>query len=213
MGAVLTAFYMFRLIFLTFFGPERIDPHVKEHLHESPRVMTVPLLILAFFSVVAGYVGLPVVFGKKADLFGRFLEPVIRLEHEAHLSISAEWLLILVSVAVALCGIYAAYVFYLKSPQTPHRLVGRFPAVYKLLSHKYYVDEAYGAVFVRPLINGSSAVYDHFDLGVIDGAVDGTAAAAGLAGKVLSAFQSGLVKDYALALLLGVALFLGYLLF
>jgi len=213
MGAVLTAFYMFRLVFLTFFGQERIEQQAKEHLHESPRVMTVPLVILAFFAIVAGYVGLPVVFGEKANLFGRFLEPVIHPGSEAHLGLSTEWMLILISVAVALCGIYIAYVFYLKSPQTPHRVVARFPFLYRVLHNKYYVDEAYNAVFVKPLVNGSRAVYDHFDLRVIDGAIDGTAAAAGFAGKALSWLQSGLVKDYALAFLLGVALFLGFLLF
>lgn len=213
MGAVLTAFYMFRLVFLTFFGQERIESHAREHLHESPRVMTVPLLILAFFAVTAGYVGLPVVLGAKANLFGRFLEPVIHPAHEAHLSHGTEWMLILVTVAVALCGIYVAYVFYLKSPRTPHRIVVRLPVIYKLLHNKYYVDEAYNAAFVKPLVKGSQAVYDNFDLRVIDGAIDGTAAAAGFAGKVLGFLQSGLVKDYALAILLGVAVFLGYLLF
>jgi NADH-quinone oxidoreductase subunit L len=213
MGAVLTAFYMFRLVFLTFFGQERLDAHAKEHLHESPRVMTVPLVILAFFSIVAGYVGLPVVLGEKANLFNRFLDPVIHPGHEAHLSISAEWLLILISVAVALCGIYIAYLFYLKSPRTPHRIVARFPRIYKLLYNKYYVDEVYNAAIVRPLVNGSQVVYDKFDLKVIDGTIDGTAAATSFAGKVLGLFQSGLVKDYALVLLLGVVIFLGYLLF
>jgi NADH-quinone oxidoreductase subunit L len=213
MGAVLTAFYMFRLIFLTFYGEERIDPHAKEHLHESPPVMTVPLVVLAFFSVVAGYVGLPVVLGEKANLFGRFLEPVIHPGHEGHLAMSSEWLLILISVAVALSGIYIAYIFYLKSPRTPHQLVARFPWLYKLLYNKYYVDEIYNAVFVKSTVSGSQAVYDHFDLKVIDGTINGTGAAAGFAGKVLSYFQSGLVKDYALIFLLGVVLLIGYLLF
>jgi NADH-quinone oxidoreductase subunit L len=213
MGAVLTAFYMFRLIFLTFFGEARLEPHAKAHLHESPRVMTVPLVILAFFSVVAGLAGLPAVFGEKANLFNRFLEPVIHPAHEAHLSLGAEWLLILVSVAVALCGIYIAYVFYLKSPRTPHRIVARFPAAYRLLSNKYYVDEIYNAAFVRPMVVGSQAVYDNFDLRVIDGTINGTAAATGLAGRALSLIQSGLVKDYALVMLLGVVIFLGVLLF
>jgi NADH-quinone oxidoreductase subunit L len=213
MGAVLTAFYMFRLVFLTFFGEERLDRQAKEHLHESPSVMTVPLVILACFSVVAGYVGLPVVLGEKANLFNRFLAPVIQPPHKAHLSLGAEWLLILISVAVALSGIYIAYVFYLKSPRTPHRLVARFPGLYRLLYHKYYVDEAYNAVFVNPTIKGSQSVYDHFDLKVIDGTINGTAAAAGFSGRVLSLLQSGLVKDYALILLLGVVIFVGYLVF
>jgi NADH-quinone oxidoreductase subunit L len=213
MGAVLTAFYMFRLIFLTFHGEERIEPEVRKHLHESPPMMTVPLVILAFFSAVAGYVGLPLVFGEKANLFNRFLEPVIEPGHEAHLSLGTEWTLILITAAVALCGIYIAYVFYLKSPQTPHHLVRRFPGVYKLLYNKYYVDEIYNAAFVNPTIKGSEAVYTQFDLKVIDGTINGTAQATGLAGRVLSLFQSGLVKDYALALLLGVVIFVGYLLF
>ena len=213
LGAVLTAFYMFRLVFLTFFGEERIESHAKAHLHESPRVMTVPLVLLAFFSVVAGYVGLPVIFGEKANLFNRFLEPVISPVREARLSISSEWLLILASVAVAFCGIYIAYIFYLRSPQTPHRIVARFPAVYRLLYSKYYVDEIYNSAFVNPLVNGSRILYDNFDLGVIDRTINGTAGAAGFAGKVLAFVQSGLIKDYALILLLGVAVFLAYLVF
>jgi NADH-quinone oxidoreductase subunit L len=137
---------------------------------------------------------------------------VIRPGQEAYLTISMEWLLILISVAVALCGIYVAYIFYLKSPQTPHQLVSRFPRVYKLLYNKYYVDEIYGAVFVNSTIKGSEAVYDNFDLKVIDGTINGTAATAGFTGKLLSFFQSGLIKDYALILLLGIVIFLGYLL-
>jgi NADH-quinone oxidoreductase subunit L len=213
MGAVLTAFYMFRLIFLTFFGEERLDPHARAHLHESPPVMTAPLMILAFFSVVAGYAGLPLVLGENANLFRRFLEPVIPAGHEAGLGVGAEWLLILISVAVSLCGIFIAYVFYLRSPATPHRLVARFPAVYRLLYRKYYVDEIYNAVFVNPMLKASDAVYEHFDLRVIDGTINGTAGAAGFSGRALAYLQSGEVKDYALAILLGVVIFIGYLVF
>jgi NADH-quinone oxidoreductase subunit L len=211
-GAVLTAFYMFRLIFLTFHGEERLEPEAKAHLHESPPVMTIPLVILAFFSVAAGYVGLPVVFGKNLDFFGRFLEPVIKVPHEVHLELSTEWLLILVSVGVALLGIYIAYVFYIKRPQIPHRLVARFPSLYKLLYNKYYVDEIYNAAFVNTTIKGSEIIYDNFDLKVIDGALNGTASATNFSGKILSYLQSGLLKDYALVFLMGAILFLGYLL-
>jgi NADH-quinone oxidoreductase subunit L len=212
-GAVLTAFYMFRLIFLTFFGNERIEPEAKKHLHESPPVMTIPLVLLAFFSVVAGYVGLPVVVGKDLNWFGHFLEPVIAHIPEAHLSLQTEWMLILISVAVAVIGIYIAYVFYLKKSQIPHNLVAKFPGVYKLLYNKYYIDEIYEAVIVNPMVRGSEIVYDHFDLKVIDGAANGSATSAGFLGKVLSYLQTGLIKDYALIFLLGAILFLGYLLF
>ncbi len=213
MGAVLTAFYMFRLIFLTFFGEERMDDHAREHLHESPKVMTVPLAILAFFSVVAGYIGLPVVLGERADWFHRFLEPVIKPSQLHHVAAGTEWLLILTSVAVALFGIYIAYIFYQQKPQTPHALVRRFPWLYKLLYNKYYVDEIYNAVFVNPMIKGSSAIYDHFDLKVIDGAVNGSASVTGWTGKVLSYLQTGFIKDYALVFFLGVVIFIGCLLF
>ncbi|MGB2765192.1 MAG: NADH-quinone oxidoreductase subunit L [Candidatus Aminicenantaceae bacterium] len=212
LGAVLTAFYMFRLIFLTFYGEERLEPEAKKHIHESPRTMTIPLVILAFFSIVAGYIGLPVVFGKKLNLFHSFLEPVIGEGHEAHLGLGTEWVLILISVAVAFLGIYIAYVFYIRSPQIPRTLVARFPFVHKLLFNKYYVDEIYNAIFVNSTIKGSEIIYDKFDLKVIDGGVNGTATAAGFFGKILSYFQSGLIKDYALIFLLGLIIFLGYLL-
>ncbi|MFB0566249.1 MAG: NADH-quinone oxidoreductase subunit L [Candidatus Aminicenantaceae bacterium] len=213
LGAILTAFYMFRLIFLTFHGQERIEPEAKKHLHESPPVMTIPLRILAFFSIIAGYIGLPVVFGKNLDWFGHFLVPVIKVEHIPHLSLQTEWLLIMISVAVALLGIYIAYIFYQIRPQIPHKLVSRFPAIYKLLYNKYYVDEIYNAVFVNPTVRGSEIIYDNFDLKIIDGAVNGSASVTGFSGKILSYFQTGLIKDYALVFIFGVILFLGYLLF
>ncbi len=212
MGAVLTAFYMFRLIFLTFHGEERLEPDAKAHLHESPPMMTIPLVILAFFSVIAGYVGLPVVFGKNLNFFERFLEPVIKVPHEAHLELNTEWLLILISVAVALAGIYIAHVFYIRKPRIPHQLVARFPSIYKLLYNKYYVDEIYNAVFVNSTVKGSEIIYDNFDLKVIDGALNGTASVTNFSGKILSYLQSGLLKDYALVFLLGATLFIGYLL-
>ena len=212
-GAVLTAFYMFRLIFLTFHGKERLDPKVKKHIHESPHVMTTPLAILAFFSIVAGYVSLPVVVGKDMDWFGKFLEPVIHKGHGVHLSIATEWILILISVGVAVVGILTAYIFYIRSTQIPANLVNRFPFIYKLLYNKYYVDEAYNAVFVNPMVKGSEFVYENFDLKVIDGAVNGSAYTAGWTGRVLSTLQTGFLKDYALIFLLGAIIFLGFLLF
>ena len=212
MGAVLTAFYMFRLIFLTFHGEERLDPEVKKHLHESPRMMTVPLVILAFFSIIAGYVGLPVVIGEKLNIFQNFLEPVMVKAHEAHPSIQTEWFLILISVAVAVTGIFIAYVFYIRNPRIPGQLRNQFPGVYRLLFNKYYVDEIYNAAFVKTTVRGSEIVYDNFDLKVIDGALNGTAAATNFSGKILSYLQSGLLKDYALVFLLGVIIFLGFLL-
>jgi NADH-quinone oxidoreductase subunit L len=213
LGAVLTAFYMFRLIFLTFHGKERLEPEVKAHLHESPKIMTVPLAILAFFAVIAGYIGLPVVLGKNVNWFNNFLEPVIHQSHEAHLGLGTEWMLILISVVVALTGIFVAYIFYIKNTQIPHNLVKRFPFIYRLLYNKYYMDEIYNATFVNSTLKGSEFIYKHFDLKVIDGAVNGTAASAGFFGRILSYLQTGLIKDYVLVFLLGAIILLGYLLF
>ncbi len=212
-GAVLTAFYMFRLIFLTFHGEERLDPEAKAHLHESPPVMTTPLIVLAFFSVAAGYAGLPLVVGERANLFFDFLNPVMHAGHEAHLGIGTEWLLILISTVVALLGIFIAYLFYIRKPSLPHTLIHRFPWLYRLLYNKYYMDEIYDAVIIKPILRGSDWVYDHFDTKVIDGAVNGAADTTGLLSKWFSRLQTGWLKDYALAFLLGVIILLGYLLF
>jgi len=210
-GAVLTAFYMFRLIFMTFYGVERAPRAPGHPVHESPPIMTVPLVILAVFSILAGLAGLPVLLGDRANLFGRFLEGVFRPEAH-HAVVSTEIVLILAATASALLGIGLAFLFYRRAPGTPASLARSFPGLYRLLVGKYYVDEAYDAVVVRPLVRSSEWVYRHFDLGVVDGALNGTAAAAGSAGRGLNLLQSGLVRDYALAFLLGAILFLGFLL-
>ncbi|MGZ7065325.1 MAG: NADH-quinone oxidoreductase subunit L [Candidatus Aminicenantales bacterium] len=210
-GAVLTAFYMFRLVFLTFYGKERLSPEARRHIHESPGVMTTPLSVLAVLSAFAGYIGLPAVFGHKADLFGRFLEPVARAAAEP-VSAGIEWNLILLSTVAALGGLFIAYLFYIRQPSVPGRLAARLPWLYKLLIGKYYVDEFYEAVIVRPAVRGSELVYGYFDLKIIDGALDGSAAAADAAGRGFSRLQTGLIKDYALAFFLGAIFFIGFVL-
>ena len=211
--AVLTAFYVFRLIFVTFFGPERLTAEARKHLHESPPVMIVPLIVLAGLAVVTGYVGLPSVFGLGLNKFFAFLSPVIAPGRaEAAAGTGTEWLLILASVAAAAAGISLAYLFYQRNPRLPEALARRFPRLYGLVRHNYYIDEAYGAILVNPLLKGSEAVYENFDLKIIDGAVNGSAAAASSFGKLLSRFQTGLLKDYALVILAGIVLILGILL-
>jgi NADH-quinone oxidoreductase subunit L len=211
LGAVLTAFYMFRLVYVTFYGEARISPEPGHLIHESPRAMTIPLVFLAVFSALAGYIGLPVIFGEKADLFGLFMEGSVNTVSH-HLAASRAGLLVVLAAAAALLGIALAFVFYRKVPALPGRLVSRFPGIYGLLVGKYYLDEVYDAVVVHPLVRGAERVYERFDLKVIDGALDGSAAAAGLAGRGLNVLQSGLVRDYALAFLIGAILFLGFLL-
>jgi NADH-quinone oxidoreductase subunit L len=212
-GAVLTAFYMFRLIYLAFFGEERLGPEARAHLHESPQVMTVPLWILAGCSLLAGYLGLPLVLGEKANLFFRFLQPVVPAALEGHLGRAAEWGLILASAASAAVGIGLAYLFYLRRPALPGRWAGRQPSLHRLLLRGYGVDAFYEAAVVRPLWRISDSVYRRFDLGVIDAAIDGAAKTAGLLGKASAFVQTGWIKDYALAFLLGAVLLAGALVF
>ncbi len=211
LAAVMTAFYMFRLLIRTFHGRERLDPGAKAHLHESPPVMTVPLVVLAFLSFGAGYLALPAVFGRNLDRFSRFLESVVPAGAESHLGMGTEWLLILASTAVALLGISLALLFYGRRPMIPEALVRKFPRLYSLVAHKYYVDEAYGALIVNPLLRGSEAVYRHFDLKIIDGAVNGAGRLASLAGRGLNTLQTGRTRDYALAILAGLLIVLGVL--
>ena len=211
LGAVLTAFYMFRLIYLAFYGESRFEPERGAHVHESPPAMTVPLVVLAVLSVAGGFVGLPVFFGERADRFGRFLAPVLSPPAH-HLSLATEAVLVLAATAAALFGILAAFVFYRRDPEIPPRLAYRFPGLYRLLLNKYRVDETYDALLVRPLVRGAAAVHAGFDLKVVDGALDGSAAAVRAAGRGMNLLQSGLVRDYALAFLIGVVLFLGVLL-
>jgi NADH-quinone oxidoreductase subunit L len=211
LGAVLTALYMFRLVYLTFYGEERFELGPGQHVHESPRAMTFPLVVLAVFSVLAGTIGLPVFFGAKADRFSRFLESVLRSPAH-HPSLSTEALLVLAATASALLGIFLAFVLYKRNPEIPPRLAYRFPGLYRLLVGKYRVDEAYDALFIRPLVRGSETVYARFDLKIVDGTLNGSAAAAGMAGKGLNVLQTGLICDYALAFVLGAVVFLGVLL-
>ncbi|HSA94533.1 MAG TPA: NADH-quinone oxidoreductase subunit L [Acidobacteriota bacterium] len=229
-GAAMTAFYMFRLIFLTFFGEERFSGETARHLHESPPVMLVPLEILAVLAVLGGYVGLPPLLGGGA-WFGRFLESSTGAP-EAHLAAGTEAVLMVVSVAVAAGAIFAAWTIYVKRRGEPaRRFATRFRALYTVVSRKYYVDEAYRRVFVggvlaaaraadwidRRLIDGLvdgaarlargvSRLAIRFDDGVVDGAVKGVGRVHLSVSSLLRRLQTGYVYNYALAVVLGVAL-------
>ena len=211
--AGLTAFYMFRLLFLVFLGDCRADAETRHHIHESPPTMTVPLVILAMLSVAGGYVGLPEIWAW-GDRFGAFLAPsLFAAPHAAHhAEVWLEYALMAASVAVAATGIAVAYWFYLVSPNMPQYLAWRFSGLYRLLLGKYYVDELYDALFVRPTVGLAKWLWKQFDVAVVDGAVNGTAEAVGEAGRWLRRWQTGNVQHYALSLLVGTLVLLGYLL-
>jgi NADH-quinone oxidoreductase subunit L len=171
--AGLTAFYMFRQLFMVFFGECRADHHTQEHLHESPKVMTLPLAILAVGAVFAGYVGLPGVFGP--NLFANWLEPVIAGGHEEHASAALELGLMLVSVGVAALGIFIAYLMYYKKTLLPDVFASLAGGLfYRLFDRKYYFDEVYQAVFVVGALK-LAAIGVWIDQHIIDGIVNGSA--------------------------------------
>ncbi len=207
--ASMTAFYMFRLFFLTFTGGCRASEEVQHHIHESPHSMTVPLMILGFLAVVGGYIGMPHALGGVNAIAG-YLAPVFAdLPHLPEPSLGMEYLLMATSVVVAFLGISLAYFFYVRSPQAAERLRQNF--LYTLLLNKYYVDEIYQALIVSPIVAGSRWVWERFDLGIIDGAVNGSARLVeklALRGRQL---QTGYVRQYAMAVVMGVVIILAYL--
>ncbi len=207
-AAGLTSFYMFRLLFLTFFGKPRFDEH-HAHVHESPLKMTIPLMILAFLSIFGGWVAAPKLAGG-IDYFDRFLRPVFtryapapavpEVASASGLSPGMQLLFAVMGIPVilAVIGLLLAWWFYIKNPDAPRKLARKLHGVYVLLLNKYFVDEIYGALIVRPLLWLSTNVLWHVvDSGVIDGAVNGTAAVARESGGVTREMQSGNARSYA----------------
>jgi NADH-quinone oxidoreductase subunit L len=213
-GALMTAFYMFRLLFLVFHGQDR---HGK-HVHVPSSSIRVPLICLAVLSAVGGLVGAPLLYGR--HLVKEFLDPVFRtaaahahtVSHSAggeHLGVS-EMSMALVSISIAFVGIVLAYRFYVVSPELPERIKERLRSIYSLLLNKYYVDEIYDAVFVRPLVSFATALWRHFDAFIIDGGVNGSAAVVEAGSRVFRRLQTGGLHNYALSIAVGLAAVLAF---
>lgn len=213
LGALMTAFYMSRLVFLTFFGKSRVSHEVEHHIHESPRIMTIPLMILAVLAFIGGWIGIPPILGG-GNHFEHFLAPVFKQAqnhiHFAHPSHSTEYLLMGISVLAALLGIFLAYSMYIKESIDPVKMGQRFSGVYRLLYNKYYVDEILNSVLYQPLWQFSLWLWKFFDNVIIDGVVN-------LVGKVMLLFsffirrvQTGYVQNYAAFIILGAILILAY---
>lgn len=205
-AAFLTAFYMFRLLFMTFHGTSRVEHHVMEHLHESPRSMTLPLTILAVFSLFGGFLGIP-----GASAINNFLVPVfgghghteVIATEAVHYSAWLPYLMMLVSTSVALAGIFLAYKMYCKKPGLPEKLAERFRVIHKLLLNKYYVDEIYDILFVNPLKTIAVQLWKRVDAKMIDGSVNGIARLVGGFGNVLRLLQTGYIRNYAFYIVAG----------
>jgi NADH-quinone oxidoreductase subunit L len=210
---------MFRLLFLTFFGAQRFDEkHV--HVHESPRNMLAPLVVLAILAVGGGWMAAPHLWGG-ANFFEEYLAPVFSTAPEtpaagAEASVGASELLqalLGAPVIAGLIGFFFAWGFYIRSPKTPKKLAASLAATYKLLSAKYFVDELYAAVIVRPLVWISDKVlWRVVDEGVIDGTVNGVAHVSRETGDRLRYAGTGNIRTYAAWILVGAVVFTSLLL-
>ena len=246
LGAIvagMTSFYMFRLLFMTFFGESRVDPHTEAHIHESPKVMTVPLMVLAVGSVLAGYIGLPKWLGP--NLFEHWLEPVFEpvqavaaaSEEAAHHSAGLEIGMAAVSVAIAVIGFLIAYTTYAKKSDRAARVSAQFKGLYQALLNKWYVDELYDALWVNRAKDLGRGLW-RFDSKIVDGLVndaavgtvqsavgsgwwdrwivDGVVRFAGGFVKTASwpirLSETGYTQNYALVMIFGVLLLVGYVL-
>jgi len=237
--ALMTAFYMFRLMFMTFYGEPRMDEHVRRHIHESPPAMTIPLMVLAAGSIVAGWTGVPkaLLSGGFFQGFEHWLAPVFEHGHEAaaeaHHNVATEYLLMALSVMVALTGIYIARRIYLQRKESERPTGG---AIYPVLLNKWYVDELYDFLFVNGLSKGGGALMSRFDQRIVDGGVNGAGWMTRTFSRVtmfwdqwvvdglvnLSAYvvkslsypvrfvQSGFLHSYALMFVFGLLVIIGY---
>ena len=210
-GALLTACYMFRLIFLTFHGEPRYDEH-HVHVHESPKVMLVPLVILAILSVIGGWFVLPTYWGGK-DYFKSFLDPVFGASQELAMKLhpgytepphSLEYQMAAIAVIVAFIGFLIALYLYIIRPSAAKKLANGLRPIYTLLWNKYWVDELYGAVIIGPLIWLSrNVLWKVIDVGLIDGTVNGSAFVSRGVGGGLRRMQGGNTRSYAAWVVIG----------
>ncbi|HXS96794.1 MAG TPA: NADH-quinone oxidoreductase subunit L [Candidatus Limnocylindrales bacterium] len=242
--AAMTAFYMWRLMNMTFYGKSRVSPEVESHIHESPAAMTVPLVLLAAGSVLAGWLGTPKAWTIFTDAwrgFPNWLAPAFasaaaEAAKEGEASASTEWILMGLSVAIAVIGISLARYFYCVKTELPDRIHAKCKPLYTLLYNKWYVDELYDFLFVNGLCKGGGTVLGEFDRKVVDGGVngagwltratsrlsmwwdtwiiDGAVRLGSFLVKMLSypvcILQTGRVQAYAFCIVVGAIAFLGY---
>lgn len=201
--AFFTPFYSFRMIFLTFHGKFRGTHHEEHHLHESPSVMTIPLIILALGAIGVGWVGIPPILGGGAH-FAEFLKPVVG-HPEFHGTHAQEWGIMGLSTTIALSGLVIAVIFYIKKTEIPLKLARQFSPIYRLLFNKYYVDELYHHILIRPTLWIANRLIEGFtDAKIIEGIVNGVPKAIGKFALILRKAQSGIAQHYAIIMAAGV---------
>jgi NADH-quinone oxidoreductase subunit L len=209
--ALLTAFYIFRLFFLTFDGKERFGS--LKHPKESPKLMTIPLIILAVLSAVGGFIGIPAIFsGENGNLFEKWLEPVFKtanarmMIYNSHSNME-EIILMSVTVIGAIFAIWFARFVFLKNPRFAFKVSVKFKGIYNLLLNKYFVDELYDAAVITPIAKGSERVLWIFtDVNVIDGLINGSASLINFISRKIRKIQTGVTQFYAFVMMLGIVI-------
>ncbi|MFN3480937.1 MAG: NADH-quinone oxidoreductase subunit L, partial [Thermodesulfovibrionales bacterium] len=207
--ALLTAFYSFRIIYVAFHGSFRGTHEQEHHLHESPKVMTIPLIILAIGAIASGWVGVPPLLGEMVglehtDRFGDFLAPVFGGHHPAEGSHLEEINVMGLSIAAGIIGILISAALYLRKTDLPEKLGERFSGIYKILWNKYYVDELYDFIIVRPTLwIANRIIVAVTDGKIIEGIVNGVPATIGRFSSWLRGVQTGLVHQYATIMAIG----------
>jgi NADH-quinone oxidoreductase subunit L len=217
--ALLTAFYSFRIIFVAFHGKFRGTHEQEHHLHESPSSMTVPLMLLAIGAIAAGWVGIPNLIGEKLlgmenpNLFASFLGHVVG-HPEAHGTESEEIMVMAVSVLVGIIGISTAAYMYVYNKELPKKIGAAFKPIYTVLWNKYYVDELYNFIIIRPTFwVAKRVIVDTTDGKMIEGIVNGVPREIGAFGQFIRKIQTGLVQNYAAMMAFGVFVFIAVTLF
>ena len=200
-GAALTAYYMFRLFVITFTGDFRGTEEQRSHIHESPAAITIVLVILAILSVIGGIVGIPDVFMKGGDKFTEFLAPIIPVKTKPAVSASTELSLMAISTIVVLAAIIFAWFRFRRSSFSASKGIG------KVLENKWYVDELYNAIIVRPLNNLGEILNEALEKSGIDALVNGVGRAVQYGGRQLRWLQSGQVGSYVLLMVVSMVLF------
>jgi NADH-quinone oxidoreductase subunit L len=218
--AMLTAFYMWRLYFMVFGGESRADHHTQSHIHEQPLLITAPLMVLAALSLAGWVVSPPDWFGdlvlgwEDSNTIHHALLPVVREAEHGALGHATEFALMGIAIAMSAIGIAAAWVLYVARPELPARFVARAGIVYRVVLEKFYVDEIYDALIVRPTLWISrNVLYKVFDAGLIDGVcVGGTALfVRGVADRGLKFLQNGSTQSYVFGMVIGCVIVLMYM--
>lgn len=208
-ASMLTAFYMFRLLYLTFYRSFRGTHEQEHHLHESPKSMTIPLIVLAVLSIAGGLLGLPE-FWDLPNWMHHHLDPIIVHKNPSVMNHTQEWTLMGIAVLAAGATIYFAYMVYIKSRILPEANDEKLTGIKKLIYNKYYVDEIYDAVIRKPVDLMGEFFYKFMDLQIVDGIVNGVGSAVNGISSVVRKAQTGHIGLYIFSMVLGIILILFY---